>query len=98
MLVPHPLIWIACEFSCLLGRVIDQGGISVGSSPVVGAASSTAGLVVGAGGAPPASLPEAASPLACLHFPPVFPSPMALASISQSLCLEPCFPCAITAN
>ena len=32
MLLPRPLIWIACEFSRLLGRVIDQGGISGGQN------------------------------------------------------------------
>ena len=32
LLVQHPLIWIACEFSHLLGRVIDQGGTSGGQN------------------------------------------------------------------
>ena len=32
LLLPRPLIWIACEFSRLLGRVIDQGGISGGQN------------------------------------------------------------------
>ena len=61
LLVQHPLIWIACEFSHLLGRVIDQGGTSGGQNlacilpsahPRRRGCLQHPGLMVGAGGAP----------------------------------------------
>lgn len=94
---PEPINhWIACEFSCLLGRIIDHCSALGCRNPACflpwapspsGPAASAPGLMGGAGGPPP-HLPVcvhlSSRPLSTHSRVPLLPT---LAFVPQSLCL-----------